>query len=34
MIDDKEVVIKQHQENYKNIILDIINNNTNGCNKN
>ena len=29
MIDDKEVVIKQHQENYKNIILDIINNNTN-----
>ena len=29
MIDDKEVLIKQHQENYKNIILDIINNNTN-----
>ena len=29
MIDDKEIVIKQHQENYKNIILDIINNNTN-----
>lgn len=29
MIDDKEVVIKQHQENYKNIVLDIINNNTN-----